>query len=242
MAEARKSPTSRRRLVEREVLEKAAEVFARKGFAGTNLQDVADELGLSRGAIYYYYKDKDALLSALVEDVAVRAMEQVREMAKGDFASHAERLAAVVRSRTLGLLSRPNRMRLLVQSESDLPEPVASKHIKAKRQILDLQTELVQAGIDAGEFRPLDARMTAFALLGMVNWAAWWYQPEGRFSVEAIADFFVDCSLAMVLREPAEAGGAMTLGSAIARLRADLDRLERLAGIGEVADVRRSAP
>ena len=58
--------STRRELVENEMYEHAARLFAERGFAGTSLQDVADAMGVTRPALYYYVKSKDELLSKLV--------------------------------------------------------------------------------------------------------------------------------------------------------------------------------
>lgn len=47
----------RKILVERELIDKACVLFAEKGYAGTSLTDIADAVGLTRGAIYYYFKN-----------------------------------------------------------------------------------------------------------------------------------------------------------------------------------------
>ena len=72
--------SARKTIVAKEVLEQAALLFARKGFASTSLQDVAEAIGLSRPALYYYYPSKNALLAAMVEDVTVAAVNMLAEI------------------------------------------------------------------------------------------------------------------------------------------------------------------
>ncbi|MER5436948.1 helix-turn-helix domain-containing protein, partial [Streptomyces sp. NPDC002588] len=55
--------TSRRELVENEMFEQASRLFAERGFAGTNLGDIAEAMGITRPALYYYVKSKDDLLA-----------------------------------------------------------------------------------------------------------------------------------------------------------------------------------
>ena len=59
----------RRDILAAEVLDKAATLFAARGFAATSLQDVAEQVGLSRTSIYHYFDSKDALLQELVRGV-----------------------------------------------------------------------------------------------------------------------------------------------------------------------------
>src|SRR5206468_2845368 len=68
-AKAGRMSTARRELVENELYEHATRLFAERGFAGTSLQDIADALGITRPALYYYVKSKDELLAKLVTEV-----------------------------------------------------------------------------------------------------------------------------------------------------------------------------
>ncbi len=75
------APTARRELVENEIYEHAIRLFAERGFAGTSLQDIADALGITRPALYYYVKSKDELLAKLAADVAGGSAAQITELA-----------------------------------------------------------------------------------------------------------------------------------------------------------------
>ena len=59
----------RRELVEAQIYEQATRLFAERGFAGTSLQDIADAMGMTRPALYYYVKNKDQLLARLVTEI-----------------------------------------------------------------------------------------------------------------------------------------------------------------------------
>jgi len=73
--------TARYGLVEHEIDERAIRLFADRGFAGTSLQDIADALGITRPALYYYVKSKDELLARLAADVAGGSAAQIAELA-----------------------------------------------------------------------------------------------------------------------------------------------------------------
>src|SRR5580700_7686911 len=70
----------RRDLLAADVLDKAAVLFATQGFAATSLKDVADAVGLQRSSIYYYYPNKDALLSELIQGVTLPVTRIFREV------------------------------------------------------------------------------------------------------------------------------------------------------------------
>lgn len=72
-----KAPTAktppRNELQRVSILEAAARLFIRKGFDGTNINDIAKALGVSRTAVYYYFQSKETILEALTEEVTQQA-------------------------------------------------------------------------------------------------------------------------------------------------------------------------
>ncbi|WP_425304965.1 hypothetical protein [Bradyrhizobium erythrophlei] len=73
-----------------------------------------------------------------------------------------------------------------------MPTEIRQKFDHGRRRVLDLNTRLIQNGIDAGELRRLDARTAALAILGIASWTSWWYSPTGRKSPEELAAVLLD--------------------------------------------------
>src|SRR5918999_1583403 len=98
------------RIRDAEVLETAAEVFARRGYAAATVQEVADELGMLKGSIYYYTKSKEDLLFRLlsaVHDDVDRLLGEVVEIPDLD---PLERLCEYVRRQVAHNLRDPIRI------------------------------------------------------------------------------------------------------------------------------------
>src|ERR1700722_654769 len=105
----------RRRLVEREILERAAELFAQRGFAGTTVQDIADALGMSRPALYYYVKSKEVILEQLVENLSINdaaVLEGIRRRRTGD---PVEKLREMAHHLATNASSNPYQTQILTQ-------------------------------------------------------------------------------------------------------------------------------
>ena len=93
------------------ILDAAATLFIERGTGGTSMQDIAEALGLSRTAVYYYFKNKDAILRALTEEV----LNTARKLA-GDTVARADldpvqALGALVTQHADLILSRPAEFR-----------------------------------------------------------------------------------------------------------------------------------
>ena len=186
---AERSALLRRDLMEGELYEKAAQLFAEKGFAGTTLQDIANAMGVSRPSLYHYIKSKDELLERLAQDVTAAAVAVVSEIAEDDTLSASEKLRLTTRRMIEFIAAKPLRFRLLNQSESAMPEDLAATQNRLGRRILKGVIAIIDEGQRAGEFRPVDPRVAALGIIGTWNWVAWWHSGGGiGESAEQLAD------------------------------------------------------
>jgi AcrR family transcriptional regulator len=220
--------STRRELMENEIYEHASRLFAERGFAGTSLQDIADAMGLTRPALYYYVKNKDDLLAKLVTEITEGPAKDLREINERTDLDPSAKLRAFARSIAIRRTEQPARFRLLIRSEAELPPELARAHEHGKRAVLDEVTKVVDDGIRSGQFRPGDPHVVALGLIGMWNWVAWWFQTEGRLSGDAVAEQLADMSVAAVARHGHRIPEADGPAAAIALLRQDLDYLERV--------------
>lgn len=62
--------------------------------------------------------------------------------------------------------------------------------------------QIVEDGVDSGDFRPVNVKMAVFGFLGMVNWTHQWFSPGGEFSSQEIASMLADLALHGVLGQP----------------------------------------
>lgn len=219
---------SKKEALRRTVLEAAAKLFAQRGFGGTNLQDIADALGISRPALYYYFKSKDDILASLVEEVTVFSGHQATELAaKADF-NPSETLRQMVFNHAKWLLEHPVEFRVVDRTENDLPAATRRTHDKAKRALLDNFTRTIARGIELGHFRPVDAAIAAFSIIGMCSWTAWWFVPEGRVPLAEIAQSMADLAVNGLRQGDNVLPREFGTEEALRRVKDDLAHLERL--------------
>jgi AcrR family transcriptional regulator len=218
--------TTRRDLVEQQIMQHATALFAERGFAGTSLQDIADAMGVTRPALYHYVANKDELLGRLVAEITAEPAVILEEINKCADLGPLDRLRRMVRAIAVHQAAAPERFRLLIRSEAELPEPLSKEYDRGRRRVLTEFVKVLKGGIDAGVFRPMDPRIGALGIIGMINWMAWWYRPD-RDGAEAVAHRLVDMAVNSVLREraAAELGDGPT--AAIATVRQNLDYLEQ---------------
>jgi AcrR family transcriptional regulator len=219
----------RRELVETELLERAAGLFAERGFNRTTLQDVADTVGLTRAALYHYFDSKEVLLTTLVEGITTARVADLKKIRLDESLSATEKLAGVTRAMALNVATHAARFRLLLLSENELPVELAARHARGRRETLKQLVELFEEGCATGAFKPVDAHVGAFALLGMCNWIAMWFRPDHKQSPEALAEQYVEIALTAFGRTDGRTKPITdNVPATIERMREDLARLERL--------------
>ena len=228
------APTGvRRDLLAAEVLDKAAELFARQGFAATSLKDVADAVGLQRSSIYYYYPSKDALLAELIQGVTTPVAEILQEAKAKKMPPLAE-IRDVVRHLVLWIADPKTHFRLMDRSEAELPDAIAATHRDAKRRVLQQIVGLIDRAVLAGEARATNARVAALSIIGMTMWTAWWVPAEDGRMAEEVADTIADNAVAL-LRRAAPATQPVTVSELTDEIRDSLALIDRLTA----ADRRR---
>jgi AcrR family transcriptional regulator len=161
------------------------------------MRDIAAELDMAVGNLYYYFRDKQELL-AFVQEEALEALLALAERVIA-LPQHAEdRLAALIIGHVVLINeSTPGSVaHLEVEALGEELRPAVQKQRDAyERRVRDLLEE----GIADGRFRRVDAGMTARLLLGSLNWTARWFRPEGGRSAREVGVQAADFLLAGVL-------------------------------------------
>ncbi|MCA2252144.1 TetR/AcrR family transcriptional regulator [Mycobacterium intracellulare] len=227
-AQSPPAASMRKELVENQMYETAAKLFAERGFAGTSLQDIADAMGITRPALYYYVKSKEDLLSRLVTEITAGNTAQILQVTTNKTIDPVQKLSEVAYLMAHNRALQPTRFLLLARSEAELPEDLAKVHETTKRKMLRNLIEVIQAGIDAGQFRPVNPRIAALAVIGMCNWVAWWFHEGDAASAEQVATDVADMAVASVLQAENRATAATGPRAALSLLRQDVAYLERL--------------
>lgn len=231
---------SRNNLVANDILERAATLFAERGFNGTSLQEVADASGISRPALYHYVSSKEDLFAQLVAGISRERADAVAKLRWDESIPPLEKVEEAIKVMVRRIAKNPARFRLLIISEADLPEWVHREHKAAKHDLLNHLSEIIAEGVEAGVLRTtsVNEHILAYTLLGMCNWVAWWYHPDHEsllggeaLSADEVAEFVSTMALGGLKRDhgefPQEADGG-NIDRVLGFLRQDLDYLERL--------------
>ena len=185
-----------------EVLEAALDVFAVNGFAATRMDDIAKAAGLSKAAIYLYFPSKDDVFKALVEQrigvlqahFDTAAKDQKRDPVAG------LRLVARMWATSFHDLRVAALPRIILAEALRFPDLAEFYHRTVIERTQGALVELIQAGMDAGLFRPVEPLLAARALVSPLVFEILRRQafpahnagPPMESLVEAIFDLFLN--------------------------------------------------
>lgn len=217
----------RKELVREQLIDIAARLFDRKGYAQTSINDIAQAIGLGRSAVYHYFRNKEEILAALVEAEALTPSHQLQRLMEQPHLMPSERLRRAIVDGIQRRLSPGSRFILLSRIEDQIPAELGPLYNKGRRDIYEFYVHCIRDGIAAGEFRRTDPKIAAFAVIGMANWTSRWYSPSGPRTPKEIGEIIADMALqGLRARESSPLDHEEVRGH-IAALRDQIDRIER---------------
>lgn len=168
----------------RGILDAASRVFRRKGLQATGMRDIAAELGMAVGNLYYYFRDKEELLAFVQEDALAGLLDLAARVRGTDLPADAK-LSQLIEEHVVRL--NEGTPGSLAHLEVEALGEQWRREVQARRdQYEQAFREIIEEGIAAGVFRQVDAKVSALAILGAVNWTVKWFRPEGRKSAREI--------------------------------------------------------
>jgi AcrR family transcriptional regulator len=197
-----------------EILAAARNIFAKKGFAGTTIDDVADSLKVGKGTIYRYFADKKHLFIAVFENGMRGLRATIRNTIK-PITDPAEKITLAIKTYLEFYENQPELIEIMMQVRSEFKDDYERVHMDLYNDyIVDVKDNL-RAGIEKGIFRQMDVDKTAEIMSGtMQGFLQSFYMREfgeenaSRSklidSSEAIRQFMLDGLLKREEKEPAD--------------------------------------
>ncbi|HEX8996047.1 MAG TPA: TetR/AcrR family transcriptional regulator [Ktedonobacterales bacterium] len=187
-----RSKTPRRaRLTQKAIVTTAAELFARNGFGATSLDDIAEQLGATKGALYYHIKNKEDILRHIYLMVLTASEEPLAQIAASSLPP-AEKLGRAIVHHATVAADRSPAMTVFYREHPHLTGPFAREIVVRKKAYERYFEQIIEEGQASGVFnRAIDAKIATFGLLGMCNWLSQWYKPGGPYTHQQIAAMFV---------------------------------------------------
>jgi AcrR family transcriptional regulator len=197
------------------ILERAAEVFARKGFEGASMRDLSRSTGISLAGLYHYVPSKQELLHRIQMEAFSQILERLEERLVG-VEDPEERVRVLIRNHLEYFLAHPVEMKVFTHEAEALEGSYRSEVGGIKRRYYELAMELFRNLQREGRVREVNARAAVLALFGMMNWIYTWHRPGTDPGAEELAETFADIFL----------HGALTAGGGAAEVASQIRESE----------------
>ncbi len=194
---------SGRRAVRESILfETAARMFNSYGFHGTSMSHLTQELGLTKGALYYYVEDKSDLLYKL-HIKSAEATRKAYEAGVAEGRNGYERVRSIVRHYVAAVTVSPTETFILLEKGVLKPEQAEDIVQRRKQLEFDLRSQITK-GIDDGSIVPCDPKLATFILVGAMAWVSKWFEPDGDWTPDQIADAMSDMLMRSIAATPSD--------------------------------------
>lgn len=179
------SREEQRELKREALLREAAAAFNQRGYHATSLDDIANSLGVTKAALYYYYPNKQKLLAACLERLMETSLKSLeRAIAEGK--NGREKIKLALEYYLLSLIDEMNCCVIVTEDDALLPED-HKEHIKVRDRYEQALRDLVREGIEDGSIVPCDPKLVTLTFLGSVHWVPKWFSHDRKWSGQELA-------------------------------------------------------
>ncbi|GAB2181296.1 TetR/AcrR family transcriptional regulator [Denitratisoma sp. agr-D3] len=158
--ESSASPIRQRRKEERpgELLAAALAQFVERGYSATRLDDVAAQAGVTKGTLYLYYDNKEALFKAVLAQNLVPLIDEGRRYIEQHQGSQAELLKGLMMTwwQQVGATATGGIFKLIISESGNFPDAAAYYYEAVILPAREMIGGVLRRGIEQGEFRPMD--------------------------------------------------------------------------------------
>ena len=183
----------------------ASALFRERGYAATSVRDIAGALNLQGGSLYAHVASKEDVLWSIVSRAADRFNAEVAPIATSP-APSAVRLREMIRAHVSVVTSAQKDAVVFLHEWRFLSQARRDQMAQRRDAYEALFRQVIADGMAAGDFRPVDPRLTTVAILSALNGIPTWFSSDGPLTAPEIADQHADLFLAALSR-PATNGG-----------------------------------
>jgi TetR/AcrR family transcriptional regulator, fatty acid metabolism regulator protein len=178
------------------ILDAAVRVFARQGFNGCRVSDIADEAGVAYGLVYHYFRSKDEVLDTLFLERWNVLLEAIRETDRQDIEPR-EKLHQIASFIVDSYRHDPELMKVIIVEVTRAANSFGQTHLAKIREAYDLIADIVAKAQAEGAFKDtITPQFAAMAFYGAIEQVltGWIFDllPQGEDEFEQAKGFVVE--------------------------------------------------
>ncbi|MCM3388449.1 TetR/AcrR family transcriptional regulator [Ureibacillus chungkukjangi] len=178
------------------IIKESIDLFDKKGFSKTSIQDIVDTIGVTKGTFYYYFKSKQELLMDIHQNYIKELLKEQEVILNDEYISCKEKMNRLIHLIIKNIKVHGKSARVFNREVRHLDETQVLLVNKYRKDFRFNLEKLMEEGIERGEFRNhLRSDIVIFGILGMVNRSYNWYNPDGKVSEEELVSIYMDLIL-----------------------------------------------
>jgi AcrR family transcriptional regulator len=182
-----------------EVIEAAARLFYAQGYDATSVQDIADDLGMLKGSVYYYMDSKEDLLFEIIEQGHQQLLNLLQGVLELEDMSPRAQLSEFIRRHSLFVAENLVLLRIFFTDFRSLAEDRRATVISERDRYDELVRGILIRGQESGEFHTdFDPKIVAMGILGMTNWLYQWFRADGGLSASQVGQQLAELAVSGV--------------------------------------------
>jgi TetR/AcrR family transcriptional regulator, cholesterol catabolism regulator len=189
----------------RRVLEASVDIFSKRGYRATSMNEIAAEVGLSKPTLYHYFRNKEDILVQLYEDVMEQSVGSARAIMAAASDSY-EGLRQLIAYRVRYTCENQAIHKVFFEEEDELPPELLRTVVEQRRQFEDVLKSAVKRHLTStGQTLATSTTVYVNTCLGAANWVYKWYDPKGSETPAALGEQMATLLL-QPLHSPAPVG------------------------------------
>lgn len=167
----------------------AIDLFFKKGYFATSISEIARGSGIQKASIYYHYPSKEELLFSILKTTMEDLTSYMRERIEG-IEDIETRMRAAVHSHVSFHLERQKENFIANSELRGLTAEHLKEIIKKRDEYEQVFQSVIQKGCDNKVFSGGDVKILSYAILTLCTAGASWFKPNGRLTVDEIAEIY----------------------------------------------------
>ncbi len=177
----------------------AAQVFFKKGYNATSLNDIADGLNITKAGLYYYVESKQDLLYRIITMGLDSVKDEVLDPAR-NIDDAEKRLKFIIYNHARLSAGGNHAVIIISHEDNELSFQQREETLTRRREYFDFIRNTLVELQNQGKVQDIDLTTATFTILGMIIWLSRWFSQKGKISVEKVCEEVCEMAMRGVLK------------------------------------------
>ncbi len=180
-----------------QILMSAIKIVNERGHEGATMEEIAAELQMTKGSLYYYFKNKNDLLYQCHHLVLSRAIAEHEDHLLENL-SPEQLLRKMVGTHISFAINEREIFSMMIDPKRTFDDGQLESVLLLRKKYAALFDEVIRRGIASQQFERSEVVLVRMFILGAMNWVQQWFNEEGRFNQEQLIEEYADYVLKLL--------------------------------------------